>query len=248
MSLATLGGRERPAAAGGAGFLAEALRVLRAPGPAPRGWGRVVLLLLVGVVAASLLIAVAGWLTRGEPGRYFGEKRPGTWVSVGLLVASAETCRRIHRLPAAAAFGSFWMAHAILFAYLGLDEALRIHEQLDRHAHRLFGLNRHHPVTDHLDDAFILGYAAFAAALWYRRRWMLLRLPWTLRTIGAGFLAFAAMMAVDLSAEVKAVEDSIKLVAASLIFGAFLAASREMERLAPSAAPDAAEQAVAPAS
>ena len=223
-------------------FVTQAVRVLRSPGPAPRGWGRRVALLLVGVLVAAGVIALAGWLTRGQPGRYFGEQRPGTLLSAGLLLASAEVCRRIHGRGVSAAFGAFWLVHAGLFAYLGLDELLRIHERLDRSIHKLFGLHHRNPVTDHLDDLIILGYAAFAAALWYRRRWVLLRLPWTVLTMTAAFVAFAAMMAVDLTAEVKAVEDTIKLVAGALILGAFLAARREVEQTRPGgAAPECAE-------
>lgn len=243
MALATLDGSGRSAAREPS-FVAEVVRVLRSPGPAPGGWARFVSFLLAGVLVAAGVIALAGWLTRGEPGRYFGERRPGTLLSAGLLLASAETCRRIHGLPRAAAFGAFWIVHAGLFAYLGLDELLRIHERLDRSIHQLFGLHHRHPVTDHLDDVIILGYAAFAAALWYRHRRALLRLPWTVLTMTVAFFAFAAMMAVDLSMEVKAVEDGIKLVAGALILGAFLAARREVEQIDPTAPPQPPAEAI----
>ena len=232
MTVQTLGESATKATQEGAGFLAQAARVLRAPGPAPREWVHTTRLLLAGVLAAAGVVALAGWLTRGDPGRYFGEQRPGTLLSAGLLAASAETCRRIHRLPAAAAlFGRFWVVHAGLFAYLGLDELFRVHERLDRTIHKVLGLHHRHPVTDHLDDAILLGYAAFAAALWYRRRRALIRLPWTVLTMVAAFAAFAAMMAVDLTAEVKAVEDTIKLLAGALILSAFFAARREVGQL-----------------
>ena len=216
----------------GNGFAAEALRVLTRPGPPPPGWARSTALLVVAVLALAAVIAWAGWLTRGDPDRYFGEQRPGTLLSAGLLFASAETCRRLHRTPgAAAAFGRFWIVHAFLFVYLGLDELFRVHERLDRLLHRLGGLDARHRVTDHLDDLIIIAYAAFAAALWFRRRRQLLRLPWTVLTMVGAFAAFAAMMAVDVAGQVKAVEDSLKLLAGALILSAFLAARWEVERL-----------------
>jgi hypothetical protein len=217
---------------GGTGFVTEVVRVLTRPGPPPRGWARLTAVIVAGVAVASLVIAWAGWVTRGNPHRYFGEQRPGTLLSAGLLFACAGTCRRIHALPAAAGFGRFWAVHVVFFAYLGLDELLRIHERLDRYAHRLFGLNANHPVTDHLDDLIIMAYAVFAAALWYRCRRPLLRLPWTVLTMGTAFAAFAAMMAVDLAAEIKAVEDSLKLLAGALVLSALLAARQEVKRFA----------------
>ena len=210
-------------------FVVDAVGRLTRPGPAPRGWARRAALLVVGAAVAALVIALAGWLTRRDPGRYFGEQRPGTLLSAGLLFACAETCRRIHALPGAASFGRFWAAHAVLFAYLALDELLRVHERLDKLIHWLLGLNARNRISDHLDDLILIAYAAFAAALWFRARRLLLRLPWTLLTMAAGFVLFAAMLAVDIAAQTKAVEDGLKLVAGATILSAFLAARREIE-------------------
>ena len=103
MPFQSSGGYAAAVAGAGDSFAVDTVRVLAHPGPPPRGWARQAALLVVGAVVAALVIAWAGWMTRGDTGRYFGEQRPGTLLSAGLLFASAELCRRIHRLPGAAA-------------------------------------------------------------------------------------------------------------------------------------------------
>jgi hypothetical protein len=185
-----------------------------------------------GSAVATVLIAFAGWALRDDPGKYFGEKKPGTLLSAGLLLASAWTCRLVHHLPAAALFGRFWIVQASLFLFLAVDELFRVHERLDRLVHYLLGLNDRHPVTDHLDDAIIGLYALVAAWLWFRHRALLIRLPWMVLTMAPAFAAFAAMLVLDVAGGSKAVEDGLKIVSCALIFAGFAAAQRQLAEAA----------------
>ena len=214
------------------GAFLPSLATLLHPGPAPRGWWRFAAWVVGGSAAAAVVFALAGWLLRDDPGKYFGEKRPGTLLSVGLLLASAWTCRQIHRLAAAAPFGRFWIVQGFLFLYLAVDELFRVHERLDRLVHSLLGLNDRHPVTDHLDDAIIGLYALVAAGLWLSHRVLLIRLRWMVLTMAAAFAAFAAMLVLDVTGGSKAVEDGVKIVSCSLIFVAFAAAQRQLAETA----------------
>ena len=208
--------------------LLPSLSALLRPGAAPRGWWRFAAWVVGGSTAATIIFAAAGWLLRDDPGKYFGEKRAGTLLSAGLLLASALTCRQIHRLAAAAPFGRFWAVQGFLFLYLAVDELFRVHERLDRLVHSLLGLNDRHPVTDHLDDAIIGVYALVAAGLWLWHRALLIRLRWMVLTMAAAFAAFAAMLVLDVTGGSKAVEDGMKIVSCSLIFAAFAAAQRQL--------------------
>ena len=231
MQVAHFGGPTASRATGGEGgsgsFAAQLLALLR-PGPAPRGWWRFATWVVGGSAAAAVVFALAGWLLRDDPGKYFGEKRAGTLLSAGLLLASALTCRQIHRLPAAAPFGRFWAVQGFLFLYLAVDELFRVHERLDRLVHSLLGLNDRHPVTDHLDDAIIGLYALVAGGLWLWHRVLLIRLRWMVLTMAAAFAAFAAMLVLDVTGGSKAVEDGVKIVSCALIFAAFAAAQRQL--------------------
>ena len=212
---------------GGGAFPASLATLLR-PGRAPGGWWRFAAWVVGGSAAAAVVFALAGWLLRDDPGKYFGEKRAGTLLSAGLLLASALTCRQIHRLPAAAPFGRFWIVQGFLFLYLAVDELFRAHERLDRLVHAVFGLNDRHPVTDHLDDAIIGVYAVVAAGLWLWHRALLIRLRWMVLTMAAAFAAFSAMLVLDVTGGSKALEDGVKIVSCSLIFAAFAAAQRQL--------------------
>ena len=212
----------------GRGVFLPALAALLHPGPAPRGWWRFATTVVAGSAAATVVFALAGWLMRDDPGKYFGEKRAGTLLSAGLLLASAWTCRMVHHLPAALVFGRFWIVQASLFLFLAVDELFRVHERLDRLVHYALGLNDQHPVTDHLDDAIIGLYALVAAGLWFWHRALLLRLRWMVLTMAAAFVAFAAMLVLDVTGGSKAVEDGLKIVSCALIFAAFAAAQRQL--------------------
>ena len=62
----------------------------------------------------------------------------------------------------------------------------------------------------------------------YRHRADLQYLTWMHRVLGGGFTLFAAMVVVDFLHWSKTLEDSLKVVAGTLIFVGFLAARLEL--------------------
>lgn len=212
-------------------FLRSAVSALLHPGPPPKGWVRLAIGMLALSIAACGFTVWLGVHLGRRPSHYFEEQKLGTLLNVAALFGCAWVCRSMGVRLRGRAFGPFWLIHFILFLYLGLDDLFRIHERIDNGFHRLAGLDRNNPITDHLDDAIVIAYAVFAACVWLRYRFEVLRFPWMLWTMIAGFLGFAAMTVLDVREGQKVLEESLKLVSSTLILLAFLAArmTRETE-------------------
>src|SRR5688572_11940819 len=105
----------------------------------PRVTGRWIVWTTLSLAAGLAIIALSVWLAvrnGKKPDYYFGEKRLQTLASVAVLFWSAGVCLAIalQRIPHTP-FAPFWRNAAILFAYLGLDELLQIHENIDKAIH-----------------------------------------------------------------------------------------------------------------
>jgi hypothetical protein len=184
------------------------------------------MLLAATVVSLALMIAL-GLTWHGEPGRYFKERKAGTYLSAGLLVASGVVAARIAGRLRRDPFARFWAVAAAGFVFLGMDDLLVIHERVDAWLHRLLGWDPEHWLTDHLDDAIVGGYGVAAGWWAYRHRRDLGRLRWMLAVLAVAFACFAAMVVLDATKLSKVAEDSFKILAGALILVALLAAARD---------------------
>ena len=196
----------------------DGLGQLRHPGPPPPG----ALPLAAAMLALTfLVIAVLIWLgvTRYDrAARYFGEGR----ARHVLLRPAARRLRRRGRR--AGAPGRATSGTALLvggrgaFLYLSLDEVYGLHEELDRGVHKLLGWHdRRHWLTDHLDDVFVALYGVIALAWADRHFERLVRLRWTALMFGVAFLCFVGMTVLDFTGLTAWLEDSLKLLAGTLI-------------------------------
>ena len=212
----------------------DGLGQLRHPGPPPPG----ALPLAAAMLALTfLIIAVLIWLgvTRYDrAARYFGEGRAGTYYSGLQLVASAVVAAVLARRAGRYPVRRFWWVVAGAFLYLSLDEVYGLHEELDRGVHKLLGWHdRRHWLTDHLDDVFVALYGVIALAWADRHFERLVRLRWTALMFGVAFPCFVGMTVLDFTGLTAWLEDSLKLLAGTLILAGLLTACRDPASTSP---------------
>ena len=209
----------------------DALAGLRHPGPLPPGLLGVATLALV---SSSVVLTVIVWLGRawhGDSHHFLREWQPGTYLSALILVASGVLCWTIARSLAGAPFSRFWRTTALLFVWLALDDLFLIHETVDWWIHRLFAANPRHPITRHLDDLIVAAYGGVLAVwLAYRYRADLAALRWMVLILSAGGALFTAMVFFDLFDWNKTGEESLKVLAGTVIFIGFYAARLQLKR------------------
>jgi hypothetical protein len=208
------------------------VRALVRPSPPPPGLLRTGLVLLALSVAVVLALVALGHAWYGNPHRFFGERKVGTYLSFLNLLATGGVAAAIARGLGRAPVARFWWVAAVGFVWLACDDLFTLHEQIDRGLHALLGLDPEHPVTDHLDDLIVAGYGVAALGLAYRHRAGLQPLVWMQRTLGVAFALFAAMVIADTLHWSKALEDGLKVVAGTLIFVGFVAARLELRAAA----------------
>lgn len=194
------------------------------PGPPPPGWPRAAaVLLIVSAVLITLTIA-AGVAWHGNPARYFGERKFGTYLSfvtlMGAAILAALIAQRLRGEPSR----HFWLIAAGLFAWVACDDLFVFHERADKLLHALIGWDPDDPLTDAGDDAIVALYGLFAAWQAYRHRQHLLRLRWMVLTMAVAFACFCVMVVLDVRHSSKAMEDTFKVAAGTLIVVALLAA------------------------
>lgn len=206
-----------------------ALADLRRPGPPPPGLLRVAVPLLAFCAVA---IGVLVWLgvRRDVPHYYFREWQAGTYLSVGVLLASGALCAVIAWRLRGSPFARFWWLTAPAFVYLGLDDLLGMHEGIDFLLHKRLGLDPRDPVTRHGDDLIVALYGVLALVFAYTYRAELARLRWMVLILATAFVPFTAMVLFDLMNWPQAVEDSLKLLAGALILIGFYAGYLELCR------------------
>ena len=163
------------------------------------------LLSLVYVDFLAVLLALGlGFAWHQNPTAYTGEGDPITWLSFAHLLAISGlaggvfSCRTggsrdptVWRQPA-----FVWLLIALGFLFLAVDEVAKIHESLDRFAHRL--LQRPETaLTDRLDDAILLGYGLSGVAVLYVYRFELVSYRAVLPLVVCGFVLFILMGLLD---------------------------------------------------
>jgi hypothetical protein len=194
------------------------------PGPPPPGWPRAAAALLtVSAVLVTLTIA-AGVAWHDNPAKYFGERKFGTYVSFFMLLGGAIVSGLIARRLRGAPSRRFWLTAAGLFAWVACDDLFVFHERADKLVHAVLGWDPDDALTDAGDDAIVALYGLVAAWQAYRHRHHLLQLRWMVLTMSVAFACFCAMVVMDVRHASKAIEDTLKVAAGTLIVVALLAA------------------------
>ncbi|VEP11403.1 conserved membrane hypothetical protein [Hyella patelloides LEGE 07179] len=152
---------------------------------------KTVALITFGIDFLGIAIAVSrAIILDRSPMRYFGEGGFMTWISILQLLFIAVLCWKISTLrktklkssaPLKKRPAIFWRVTALGMFFFALDEALEIHEQLDRIILRAFKIPEN-SLTTRLDDFIILFYAITGLLLiyWYRNEFkhFIASLPW----------------------------------------------------------------------
>jgi len=199
------------------------LHNLRHPGPPPARW-RSGVAFIAGVLVFAAALIVAGLLIHDNPGRYFGEGRPGTTASVlGLLVAS-WTCWSIWRKDGGKGYGPFWLVASLALLFLAIDDQFKVHENLDAGVHALLGLDGTSGWSDQLDALILLLYLLIGVWIAWRHRWRLVRLRWAMLFGVVAVACFGVMLTLDVVTHAVAWEESLKLLGVAFVVLASLAA------------------------
>ena len=212
------------------------LRKLLHPGPPPPRTLAITLSLLAFTGVVIAILVMLGLRHSGDPSaaRYFGEGRPGNYFSGFQLMVAAVAGGRVALKVGQHPSRSFWWIIAATMLFLGLDEALGLHEDLDVGIHKLMGWHdRRHWLTDHLDDSFVALYGLMAAVFAERHLERIVRLRWTALLLAVAFVLFVATSVLDFSGAVAATEESLELAAESLILSALITAHRDPNLIAP---------------
>lgn len=91
---------------------------------------------------------------------------------------------------------AIWLVMAVGFFYLGLDDVLQIHENIDKWIHALLHAQPDN-LTDRIDDLLVLLYGLIGLAVMWRSRRDLLAYRAELWPLVPGFLLMVAMVACD---------------------------------------------------
>jgi hypothetical protein len=212
------------------------LRKLLRPGPPPPGTFAITLAALAFTGAVIAILVTLGLRHAGDPSaaRYFGEGRPGNYFSGFQLWVAAVAGARVARKVGGHPSRTFWWIIAATMLFLGLDEAFGLHEDLDVGIHKLMGWHdRRHWLTDHLDDTFVALYGLVAVIFAERHLERIVRLRWTAWLLAVAFVLFVATSVLDFSGAVAAIEESLELIAESLIVSALITAHRDPNLTAP---------------
>jgi hypothetical protein len=209
------------------------IRSLLRVGKIPLAWLGFTLGMLALTVGVIVLAHTLGVRHHGDPNKLFGEERLATYYSVGLLAAAGMVCVRGRSRVRAPEMRRFWLVAGIVLCFTAIDDLARLHEAIDNGVHKLFGWDKNHPVTDHLDDVLVICYVIPAAWLGWRHRRDLLRHRLMVQTMALAFLCFSAMVLLDWHSVPKWIEESFKLLTGALIVCALLAAEHHTPGTAP---------------
>jgi len=177
----------------------------------------VVLAITAGVF--TLCIAV-GLGFRGDPGKWFGEGKPGTLLPATLLMLSGLLALKLASRWTGgqrrrAVLG--WLIMGAAFAVAGLDDGLKLHERVDDWIW-LWLTERKPQKGNSLDAALVLAYALPALlAAGLLARW-LCRCPGALKSWSVAAACFFAMVLCDWSSSSYVGEEMLKGVSAAWIF------------------------------
>ncbi|MEO0484174.1 MAG: hypothetical protein AAF138_11195 [Planctomycetota bacterium] len=208
------------------------MKATKAPVPesvaAPR---RRFVLLPIAIYGVTLALIVLLWwigaVRHDNPGRYFGEGRPGTTATVlafllaGIVAGQTWWDLRPRR------FAWFWLVASLGFIGLAIDDQFKVHEAIGDWITETTKLQG---PTDHVDDIVVLFYAPIAGLVALPFCRLLLRLRGMIVYLGVGFVCFMVMALWDMRLEEEydydpyAMEESFKLLSAVSIAVAMMSA------------------------
>ncbi len=212
--------------------------------PARPSLRRFAAVLLGAVIGLCLLLGAIGLIARGNPSKLFGEGKPGTLISVGLLGTAAFFAWRVAVRLGPVRFARLWTTLAICLAVAAIDDMFKLHERADETILAALGADPEGPL-DFLDGLLVLAYLLPIAVALVRGWRPLLTMVWTLRAFALAGAAFLAMVALDIGDDlfvrgdhdeqiVEFLEESAKALAGAALLLATVAALEEplVERLA----------------
>jgi hypothetical protein len=187
----------------------------------------------LAVIAVLVGLGLAG---AGNAARHFRAGGAATYYSGLLLAASAAVAATLGRSAGQPALRGVWWTIAGAFAYFCLDQVYGLHEEMDHAIHRLAGPPGESPwLPRNLDDAIIALYGV-AALVWADRHLeQLVRCRWTALLFASAFACFVPMAALDFAGRAKWLEDSLKLVAETLVLAGLLGAYGDPASRSPAA-------------
>lgn len=159
------------------------------------------ILLLESVI---LTIAVLLGITKENPSLYFKEGQFVTWLSSIQLLITAIVAWNIFKIRRKQSRVIGWKEPYILwgiiaagFLYLALDEAVRIHEGLDKLTHLIFNIEET-AVSDRLDDVILGAYGLIGIGVlyWYKDEFKKFRAAFPLFV--TGFILMFIMVELDI--------------------------------------------------
>ena len=214
------------------------MKATKAPVPdsvaAPRRRFVVLPIAIYGITLA--LIALLWWIghVRHENvGRYFGEGRPGTTLTVIAFALGGIVAGQTWWLLRPDRFAWFWFAAAVGLIALAIDDQFKGHEAIGDVLTSLVGHGAV-PGIDHLDDLVVAAYAPLAAVIAWPFRRRLLRLRGMIAYLAVGFAFFVLMALWDLRLSESyrldpyAMEESFKLLSAVSIMVAMMSAKHAL--------------------
>lgn len=155
------------------------------------------------VVTAAVIVVLIGWNT-GPFFYHFSEWRLITIYSFFQLLATSFACflackafeprpslnwRKIASIRP-------YLLFTVGFAYLGLDEVLSLHENIDKLIHHIL-LIKETPMTDHIDDVIVLVYGLIALVFIKDFIREFKKRPFMIPMLICGFIMFFAMFGLD---------------------------------------------------
>lgn len=204
---------------------------------------RILVFALLAIVV-SLLVGIPF----GDVSLGFQESNVGTFASVAILLLTAYASLKIHALRNPQRDGRLldpahiWAIIGAGFIFLGLDDALRLHEQMDRLIHQFGGVEET-AVSDRLDDLIILAYGLVGIVVLFAYRREIVRVEGFVPLLAIGFVLMFLQVAVDVitnrdeylelldiarenARSVKrwmhVLEESLKLLAEAFFFAGFV--------------------------
>lgn len=184
--------------------------------------------LLAFCLVAVLVLVGLGYVHHDNSHRQFGQRKAGTYLScINLLVTAAvatSTAGRVRATP----FAHFSQTRGRRLRVAQVRRPLTLHEHIDRGLHGLLGPDPDPP------SPTISTISSSPATAWRRSAWPTVIVgslsisPGCNRILGGAFMLLAARVVIDFLHWSNPIEDSLKVVAGTLIFVGFLAARLEL--------------------
>ncbi len=160
-------------------------------------------LFALNIIAMAVAIPAGLYGQYEDPGRWFREGRLMTWISFFQIVFVGILAEKIYKLRRAGEKfdwkeqASVWRLASVGFYWLAFDEILRVHEAIDRYAHKILQLEITE-MSDRADDLIVALYGIIGLCVFYYYRREVLHYVKSFGWFFCGFALFFIMVAMDL--------------------------------------------------